>query len=465
LDRLLHQLAADGALDAGGVAWARAHRAEHGGELDSALLELDLVSEPTLLKALGSAGGMTAATPADLLDVDPEVGKRLPLSFSRSFLLCPVRSAGKHLVALVQSPLPAEWVQDLRDLFGLELEQRVSPSHYLELGRAKVYGSALDQRMQELEARLARRRGAPDVSRVVELLGQARTLPEAVTALLDFAANFLEWSSFLVPRSSGLEVIESSSRRPVALPDPACTLAPALLHGGYFLGPVGGNPEDQRFYAALERPLPRWAFVAAVPARAGARAMLCADNGARGIAVQWAAELTWLVARLGRWGRAWVLPWPEEAATVTARAPNEPALAVSDQSPAVAGPAGVMSLDARERAAIERLRQAAADAGLPFDELVDDLLRQHRPDSAAAASAMMAEVKGLFERLATDIPTQLARGMESAFRDLVPRVGTGPGRVESPPVSAGVDLVQKPAAQREVASYQSRRGKSTRIKL
>jgi hypothetical protein len=221
---------------------------------------------------------------------------------------------------------------------------------------------------------------------------------------------------------------------------------------------VAGSADDLRFYAALERALPRWAFVAPVPA--GARTMLLADNGGRGIAVQWAAELTLLLARLGRWGRAWLGPWPDEGAA-TVEAPPPPAAAESP-APAVSAPP---ALTEKEWPAIERLRQAAADAGMELDEFVDELLARHRPDSAAAASAMVAEVKGLFERLATDIPTQLARGMESAFRDLVPRLGTAPPRVESPPASAGVDLVLKPAAPREVASYQSRRGKSTRVKL
>jgi len=251
--------------------------------------------------------------------------------------------------------------------------------------------------------------------------------------------------------------VERGSRRPTALPEPAATLAPALRHGGYFLGPVAGSPEDVRFYAALERALPRWAFVAPVPG--AARTMFLADNGGRGIAVQWAAELTLLLARLGRWGRAWLAPWPDAGAVTVEAASPAPA-----ESPAPATPSRT-ELSEKEWAAVERLRQAAADAGIGLDELVEDLLAEHRPDSAAAASAMVAEVKGLFERLATDIPTQLARGMESAFRDLVPRIGSAPLKVDAPPAAAGVDLVLKPAAPREVATYQSRRGKSTRVKL
>ncbi len=187
--------------------------------------------------------------------------------------------------------------------------------------------------------------------------------------------------------------------------------------------------------------------------------MFLADNGGRGIAVQWAAELTLLLARLGRWGRAWLAPWPDADAVAAQAAAPAPA-----ESPAPAASCR-KELSDKEWAAVERLRQAAAEAGVGLDELVEDLLAEHRPDSTAAASAMVAEVKGLFERLATDIPSQLARGMESAFRDLVPRLGNASPRGEAPPAAAGVDLVLKPAAPREVASYQSRRGKSTRVKL
>jgi hypothetical protein len=471
LDRLLHQLATDGALDAGGVAWARAHRIEHGGEFDSALLELDLVSEPTLLRALGAAFGMAAATPADLVNMDSEVSKRLPQSFSRSFQLCPVRFAEKRLVALVQGPLPAEWVQELRDLFNLELEQRVAPSHYLELGRTRVYGSVADPRTQELEARLVRRRNAPDVSHVVELLAQATTLPDAVRVVLDFAAHLVEGCCFLVPRKSGLEVIGNGPRRPIAPPEPDSSLTPALRHGGYFLGAIAGNPADRLFFAALDRPVPRWAFVAPVPA--GSRAMLCVDNGFRGIAVQWVAELTLLVARVGRWGRAWAEPWQDLAPALAQApkpseaeaAPGEPPVEVAPTAAPAPATKDLVELGDRERAAIDRLRLAAAQAQMSLDELVDELLSKHRPDPNLSASAMVAEVKGLFERLATDIPAQLARGMESAFRDMVPRIGSAPVRAEAAQSTVGVDLVVKPAAPREVASYQSRRGKSPRVKL
>jgi hypothetical protein len=61
--------------------------------------------------------------------------------------------------------------------------------------------------------------------------------------------------------------------------------------------------------------------------------------------------------------------------------------------------------------------------------------------------------------------------MEAAFRDLAPRmVAMGPPAVAAPAPpaatpSAGIELVVQPAAPREVATYQSKRRKTERVKL
>lgn len=132
-----------------------------------------------------------------------------------------------------------------------------------------------------------------------------------------------------------------------------------------------------------------------------------------------------------------------------------------------------------ERAVLAKLSRAAAEEGLRLDVFVDRMLAS-RTDAQAApaiapASLFVGEVKGLFERLAADIPMQLARGMEAAFRDLAPRVGGAsvpahaPGPVAAPapqrPAAADIEIVQKEGAAREVASYQSKRRKTERVKL
>lgn len=183
MDRLLAELTARGVLDASTEDWAREHHAEHGGSLDTALLELDLIDEQDLLAGLKQRFGRAVATPADFASVEPDLGQRLPASFGKSFRMCPVRLSGSQLVALVPTPLPAEWVEELRELFGLELRELVAPEHYLALASEKAYGTLLDARTRALEARLARRRGAPKVVDVVGAMARAPTIAACAAAL------------------------------------------------------------------------------------------------------------------------------------------------------------------------------------------------------------------------------------------------------------------------------------------
>jgi hypothetical protein len=123
-----------------------------------------------------------------------------------------------------------------------------------------------------------------------------------------------------------------------------------------------------------------------------------------------------------------------------------------------------------------RIQQAALDAGMPLDAFVDELLRDRIvQEEVDANAALMTEVKGLFEQLATNIPSQLARGMEAAFRDMMPRLVTPaqptaamsaqPAAAPRPPVAAQIELVKKDTGPREVESYRSRRRKGKRVKL
>ena len=497
MDRLIAELTASGTLDSAGVQWAQAYQAEHGGELDAVLLDLELVHEADLLKALGNRFGLSPAAPEDLTDIDPAVGQSLPLSFSKSFFMCPVRASGNDLVALVRSPLVAENVAELRDLFGIEVQQRVAPSHHLEVARERVYGVAVSPRTQKLEERLQRHRAAPDVNRVLGRLARAASFADAIVEMFEFAQCSVESSCFLVDRDSALHcvVYRDGSTRAAAIgaPNPACTLAPAVIHGGYFLGPVAGTEADREFFASIERDVPRWAFVSPVPAAGEGKVVFCADNGARGIPTRWVAELTLLAARVGQRGAEERAAAPAEPVAVApaagviasplADAPgSEPPPAISEPAPQPDPPAAPAepAVSEADQRVLERLRGAAAVAGVSVERFVDELLREReaptvpRPApeaSAVATAAVVTEVKGLFEKLATDIPTQLARGMESAFRDLVPRLGTPAAgappaaAAPRPSAAAAVELVQKAPAKREVSNYRAKRRKAARVKL
>ncbi len=494
MDALLSELTARGVVDSTGADWALARQAERGGSVDSSLLELDLIDEDELFRGLAACTGLPAVELADIPSADPEVGKRLPLGFTRSFRMCPLALDGGRLKALVEAPLSGDSVQELREVFGLEVDQHIAPAHHVALARGNVYDAPVDERTLELEARLARRRTS-DVRHAMEQLAGVTTLGSAAGAVLDFAAELLEFGSFLVPIDNRLRVVASRTtgvvpNEQVPSPPSDCTLSASIQHGGYFLGPIAGNEADRAFYAALGRPVPRWAFVAPFRVTPESRGLFYADNGSRGLAKRRVAELTLLVARLsqraGDWRRS--VRWDEwaseaesaldsrilqsEPAPAPAPAPEpepepEPALEPAPAPEPAPEPAPAPVLAAPEQRALDRLRQAAEAAGKPVDELVDELLRK---DTAPAPMALAGEVKGLFEKLATDIPAQLARGMESAFRDMMPRLSSvappSAPAAARPSAASAVDLVvRKDAAPREVPSYRSRRRKSKRVKL
>lgn len=154
-------------------------------------------------------------------------------------------------------------------------------------------------------------------------------------------------------------------------------------------------------------------------------------------------------------------PEPPAAAPSPAQAPVDPIHA----SPL----AGLTKGEAR---AIAKLRVAAEDAGLSVEAFVDRFLAMHSPAAptaqAAEPPALAGEIKGLFEKLAADIPAHFAKGMESAFRDLVPRVSntpaagtpavapTEPEETEDlPPI-----VMAAAPAQRKVGNYRAKRRKA-----
>jgi hypothetical protein len=521
VDRLLQELTGSSILDQTGADWASAYQAERGVPLDTALLELDLVDEEDLLRSLEACWKIDAASAEDVTTADPAVSRHLPRSLSKSFLMCPVRRAGEAVVALVESPLPPEWVQELSDLFGLKVQERVAPNHYLELARELVYGIAAREGARDLEFRLERRRRGPRVGAVAESVRRSPALAPAVAHVLRFAQERFDFACFLVQDEGAMQVIEfraAEAVRTVPLPDTSCALGPAILHGGYFLGPIRDTVDNRQFYEALGRPLPRAAFMAPVPVAQDTRVMLCGDNGSRGIAARWAAELTLLTSRLGACQGSWSAlrsahirreQRDAEHASAAARTDRETSAAerdsgalaessaapaavppASDASGSVAGspmdgaalpgpaaseptsaaacaPTDLPEVTVAERTVLERLKRAADEAGMGLEAFVDDLLR---PGPAKAAAPNIAtELKGLFEKLATDIPTHMARGMEAAFRDRVPRLavaGPAPASAERAPAAiAKLEMVRKEAGPREVADYRSRRKRAAPVKL
>jgi hypothetical protein len=486
MDPLLNELTTNGVLTEAMVEWAQVYQSELGVPMDTALLELDLIDEEGLLCGLESCYKMTVATPRDLMLANPEIAGTLPRGFSQSFGLCPLRLSDNELEALVVSPLSKESKEELRNLFNLETRQIIAPSHYIALSMGKVYDQPVEHRTLELESKLARRRGAADIQYALANVLTAATLTSAFLDVLDFATGILEYACLLITRKGMLRAVTANgakldSGEPFVLPEMDCSFGAAIQYGGYFVGPLRETEEDRRFYLSLERNMPRWALVAPVPTAGETKISLYADNGQRGIAARWAAELTLLASRLGHKDSDREAAEEESAESFEEAFQNlvSQPLSASEHLPAKEVPDDPPepeeelttpdALTAAELAAVDRLKDAAAEAGTTLEALVDELLKDREaPPVHTEAATLVGEVKELFEKLATDIPTQMARGMETAFRNLAPRIATppqpaaGPG---APRPAASVGLVRKEAGPREVPSYRSKRRKTKRVKL
>ncbi|MBI5538282.1 MAG: hypothetical protein HY898_36505 [Deltaproteobacteria bacterium] len=521
MQRLLDVLISEGEIDKAAAEWVRGHLASNGGTVDTALLELDLIDEEGLMRGLEACFGIPAAWPSDIGEATQDIARLVPAEALQPGL-CPYRLRSNELTLLVKEPLADDRVDELQRL-GLQPLQRIAPAHTVECARTRLLGAPLDARTEHLEERLSRRRNA-DVRGVVAAISKATSFAAASAEVLDYASRFVEFCCFLLAGKTELRVgaarggnVRAGAVMPV--PDPGCALAAAVRYGGYFVGPLGGSEADEAFYAALSMPMARWALVAPVPITTGQTLVFYADNGPRGMASRWVAELTLLAARAGQQegrmsssrGRAsggkartpptsqLALPLGSESAAgpratpedATPVAPgtaepgpaNEPIPAQAAPAPR-AEPVVTGGLAPGEYIAIGRLRAAAASEGVTVEALVDSLLKDRVPPPAAEPSAaLVGEVRGLFEMLAVNLPTQLAKGIEAAFRDIVPRLGTPAGApmpvrrsVPPPPASAvpmpaipppaqTVALEPRPQAAKEVPSYADRRSRANRVKL
>jgi hypothetical protein len=476
-DRLLEELVERGHLDAAAAGVTRAHARSADVSLDVALLDLDLVVEDQLLGVFAELQQLPSVRLSELDSLDPTLATQFPLGFSRSFGICPLRLEGRVLRTLASSPLSEAWVNELRDLFHVQTEQCVAPPHYVDVTRERVYGVPLSECQRGIEARLARRRRLPTIEEMLARLERASNLSQGLLEGIQYAGSLLDFACMLHEKDGVLRVARATSgepSKPVSPPGHGSVLRGPLLHATYFLGPVPDNECERAFYHALCRPIPKVALLAPL-SQAGNRGLFAyMDNGPRAIPARSVAELTMLFSRVGlrdastrlaRGQRAAAAPRDRDAGVT----PEQPGDASAQAAPCASAPCSA-ACDDEERLVLVRLRQGAREANVSLPAFVDRLLGLPEPAKAEPSAALVGEMKNLFERLATDIPTHLARGMESAFRELVPRIAAAPPPAVPAPVTHRahepmLGLVHQQAEKKEPKDYASRRAKAPRLKL
>jgi general secretion pathway protein E len=104
-------------LTAEGLERALKEQEESGQRLTQILLELSLISEEELLKALGALYRMPIRESLRPEEVDGEVATRVPISFAKSHHLLPLRQEEDRLEVAVADPLLTDPLDDLRFLY------------------------------------------------------------------------------------------------------------------------------------------------------------------------------------------------------------------------------------------------------------------------------------------------------------------------------------------------------------
>jgi hypothetical protein len=182
--RLPECLVREGTLPLATVRTAVARQLVYGGALDTVLLELDAIDEPTLWAALEHATGVPAPDGALFENPDPAAAAAFGASWGKRCRAVPVgRKQEGTVQVLCGDPIDDAALAAARTELGLALEVYVVPEVRLAAARQAVYGEPMPPRLLRVLGRLL---GAQPVRLWVEAQARARApQAEAVSAETD----------------------------------------------------------------------------------------------------------------------------------------------------------------------------------------------------------------------------------------------------------------------------------------
>jgi hypothetical protein len=163
--RLSDCLMRDGTLPPSIVRAAAARQVVYGGALDTALLELDALDEPSLWAALATATGVPIPDAALFENPDPGAAAELDVEWSRRCRGVPVGQRDGSLQILCGEPIDDAGLNATRAELEVPFEVYVVPEVRLAAARLAVYGEPMPARLVRLLARLL---GAQPVRRWIE---------------------------------------------------------------------------------------------------------------------------------------------------------------------------------------------------------------------------------------------------------------------------------------------------------
>jgi len=236
-----------------------------GARIDTVLLDLGLIAEPTLLSALGRYTSARTVTHADLASAGPDLTRLISPRVAARFGVVPVRQEGGTLVVAALNPGDLFVEDELSVMTGLLVSSRIALEVRVAEALARLYKVPLRPQLTAVSRRLGSRspaeaesssRTAPvdaSVAAAPEPPTPAPTTPSAPPAP---ATSRPERSDELVMSDEDLAQFPSLGTTPGAAPDLAGNEAgtdPADEHVARVTLrlPEGGDPEDRLAAASV----------------------------------------------------------------------------------------------------------------------------------------------------------------------------------------------------------------------
>jgi hypothetical protein len=224
---LSEYLVRDGALPAETVRTALGRQIVYGGALDTALLEMGAIDEPTLWGELSLSSGLPIPSTALIESADPALGALFDLARSTRCRAVPVARQDDTLQLLCGEPVEGRHLEQASAELGLDLELFVVPEVRLKVARQVIYGQPMPPRFLRLLARLL---GAEPVRRWSELHGVKRTSAAPLSpATAAEAPGAPPPSGTSAPPAAPVEAVDPDEPLHLAAADPrAADRLPAL---------------------------------------------------------------------------------------------------------------------------------------------------------------------------------------------------------------------------------------------
>lgn len=201
-----------------------------GGDIETVLLEMNLVQEDVLSAYRAALFGLLPATREEVMRASREALRQLPLELARRLCLIPILHEGRSLVLAGTEPLNEAVARQLRAELGCEISVRIVNSVRLAVGLAHHYGVDIDARTRRLTDVLRKR--DPGVIPYVR-----PPTPGARPSLLPLAAFDDE------PDSREMPILSERSVTALRVDMKAMELPPSLSMPVPQAEPLAGAPE------------------------------------------------------------------------------------------------------------------------------------------------------------------------------------------------------------------------------